>query len=163
MQVTKVRSTSALKQAFNDKAKNSWKAEWHNSKRYKRFPASDIISPSSKKFLKLISDHSIPRKMASRIFQHRVGHVPLNEYLHRFKKVESARCPACGGAWETVAHFMLHCPSYAYERWALLKHTRANTPNLEDILSDPKACASLIKYIDATGRFEIDQNERLNA
>lgn len=112
--------------------------KWHKSKRYKRFPATDIISLSSKKFLELISNNSISRKMASRIFQLRVGHIPLNEYLHQFKNVESARCPACRGAQETVGHFMLHCPSYVYEHWALLKHTRANTPNLEDILSDPK-------------------------
>lgn len=151
------RSTSALKQAYNEKAKNKWKAEWHTSKRYKRFPATDIISPSSKKFLKLISDRSMSRKTASRIFQLRVGHVPLNEYLHRFKKTASAGCPACGGARETVAHFMLHCPSYAYERWALLKYTRDTVPKLEDILSNPKASALLSSYIDATGRFEIDQ------
>lgn len=156
-------STSTLKQAYNEKAKNSWKTEWHKSKRYKRFPATDIISLSSKKFLELISDHNISREMASRIFQLRVGHVPLNEYLHQFKKKESVRCPACGGVRKTVALFMLHCPSYAYKCWALLKHTQANTPNLEDILLEPKARASLIRYIDTTAHFEIDQNKQLNA
>jgi hypothetical protein len=116
--------------------------------------ATDIISPHSRKYLALISDHRISRRMASTIFQLRVGHVPLNSYLHRFGKVDSAQCPACGEGRETADHFILRCPGYAHERWALLKHFRDGTPKLADVLSNPKAVIPLINYIEATRRFE---------
>ena len=69
-----------------------------------------MIPPASQKFFTLTSDHRISRNMASIIFQLRVGHVPLNKYLHRFKKVDHARCPACGDQVKTVEHFLIHCP-----------------------------------------------------
>ena len=118
------RSISALKQEHNKKLNEDWKKEWQESERFKRFQAPDIVSPASKKYLTLISDHRLPKNMASLIFQLRVGHAPLNGYLHWFKRVESARCPACGGARETPEHFILRCPKYAHERWALLRHVK---------------------------------------
>jgi ribonuclease HI len=148
------KSTSALKQDRKKKAKEAWTSEWNTSERYKRFKAPDIVSPSSKKFLDLISDHRLPKHIASLIFQLRVGHAPLNGYLHRFGKIESARCPACGEARETTEHFILRCPKYAHERWALLRHVRDNTPRLEHIMANPKLIIPLMNYIDATERFK---------
>ena len=152
---TMKRSLSALKQDHSKKANEAWKKEWNESERFARFKAPDIISPASKKFLKLISDHRIPKKTSSLIFQLRVGHAPLNNYLHRFKKVDSARCPACGEERETTEHFILRCPKYAHERWALLRHIKDNVPKIEQVLSDPKVIIPLTNYIDATERFKI--------
>ena len=146
-------SLSAAKQKHNEKLNETWKAEWQRSERYKRFKATDIISPASKKFILLTNDHRISRRMASLLFQLRVGHAPLNGYLNRFKKVDSARCPACGETAETTDHFILRCPKYAHERWALTGHLRDNSPKLEDILSNAKTVIPLINYIEATGRF----------
>jgi ribonuclease HI len=148
------KSISVLKQAHNAAANIKWKETWHASKRFKRFRADDIISPHSKKFLKLTSEHDISRKMASLIFQLRVGHAPLNEYLFQFKKVDSARCPACGEESETAEHYILKCPSYAHERWPLLSNIRDSTPKIQDVLSNPKTITQLINFIEATGRFD---------
>jgi ribonuclease HI len=104
-------SISALRQAHNKEANETWKKDWQNSERYKRFRAPDIVTPSSKKFIQLTSNPSIPRRTASLIYQLRVGHAPLNEYLHRFRKVDSPRCPACGAPRETVHHYIKRCPS----------------------------------------------------
>lgn len=101
----------------------------------------------------LISDHRISRNSASLIFQLRVGHAPLNEYLFKLGKVASAQCPACGEAKETVEHFLLRCPKYAHERWVLFKNFRDSSPRLVDVLSNPKAIISTINYIHATERF----------
>ena len=110
-------------------------------------------APASKKYLILISDHRISRNMASLVFQLRVGHAPLNEYLYRFGKVASEHCPACGEAKETIEHFLPHCPKYAHERWALLRNIRDNSPRLVDVLSNPKVIISTINYIHAMERF----------
>lgn len=54
---------------------------------------------------------------------------------------------------ETTEHFILRCPKYAHECWALTRHLRDNSPKLEDILSNTKTVIPLINYIEATGRF----------
>ena len=146
-------STSAVKQKHNKAINSIWKEEWNESPRFKRFRATDLISPSSKKYMTLISDHRISRHMASIIFQLRVSHAPLNKYLFRIGKVDSAHCPACGTDEETVEHFMLRCPKYAHERWALFRHIRDNVPQLEEVLSNPKAIILTTNYIQATERF----------
>jgi ribonuclease HI len=148
------KSISALRQKKSESAREAWKKEWHESERYKRFRAPDIVVPSSKKYIKLISNPRISRKTASLIYQLRVGHAPLNGYLHKFCRVDSPRCPACGAPKETVEHFVKHCPGYAHERWTLMSHHRTSDPKLEDILSNPKALIPLSKYIEETQRFK---------
>jgi ribonuclease HI len=75
-------SVSALRQANNKERNEVWTKEWQASTRHKRFKAMDTVPPSSQKFLTLTSNHRISRKSASLIFQLRVGHAPLNDYLH---------------------------------------------------------------------------------
>ena len=88
--------TSAIKQDYNKRSNEEWKEEWTASDSYKRLRTPDMVPPASKKFLTLTGDDRISKQQSSLLFQLRFGHAPLNAYLHRFKKVESARCPACG-------------------------------------------------------------------
>ena len=140
-------SVSALRQLNNKKSNDAWKKQWQQSERCKCFPTKDTISPASQKFLVLTSNHRIQRKMTSLIFQLRVGHAPLNRYLHRFKKVDSARCPACGEQYETVEHFLLHCPKYAHECWPMLQKLRRAVPSTTEIHSNKNLILPLINYI----------------
>jgi hypothetical protein len=91
--------------------------------------------------------------MASLIFQLRVGHAPLNSYLHRFKKVDSDRCPACSDPHETAEHFLIDCPNYAHERWSLTTRTNRARLSSIDLLSNLKTIIPVINYIEATERF----------
>ncbi|KAH9886250.1 hypothetical protein C8Q73DRAFT_839981 [Cubamyces lactineus] len=50
------------------------------------------------------------RRHAALLIQFRTNHVPLQAYLMRIGKADSAACPTCGAAAETVAHFLLACP-----------------------------------------------------
>ena len=147
-------SVSALKQANNKERNDTWKKEWQATKGYKRLKAKDTASPSTQKFLLLISNHRIPRRLASLIFQLRVEHAPLNGYLHRFKKIDNPRCPACGDQCETAEHFLLRCPKYAHERWPLLVKINRTAPSMTDILSNQKTIIPLINFLDATERFQ---------
>ena len=101
----------------------------------------------------LISDHRIPRKMASLIFQLRCRHVPLNQFLYWFCRVDNDRCPACGTQPETVDHFFFQCPNYAHKRWPLLKLYNRVIPPITEILSNEKNMLQTINYIQATERF----------
>jgi ribonuclease HI len=145
-------STAALKQVHNKEVKTRWKNKWAKSLRGKRDHQIDNSSPSAQ-FIEAISNPKLPRQAASLISQLRTTHIPLNSYLHRFKRVDSTRCPACGAMAETVQHFLLYCPGYAHERWALEKAIKCK-PNTKMLLGNQKSALALKNYIYATHRFD---------
>ena len=121
----------------------------------------------STQFLKAISNPKLSRDMASKIAQLRLTHIPLNSYLKRIRRVDSARCPACGADEENITHYLLNCPSYAHERWALAQHARKERKaiTVKVLLGDPKFILPLAAYIQAMGRFKQhgEQSNRLNS
>jgi hypothetical protein len=63
------------------------------------------------------------RRKPTQLAQFRLAHAPLNQYLKRIGRVDSARCPAYGdeGSEETAEHFLLRCSAYAHEAPAASK------------------------------------------
>lgn len=98
----------------SDELKSEWKEDWRNSERGKAALRINESTPSGK-FLKLISNPKLPKAAASKITQLRLTHIPLNSYLKRIQKVDTARCPACGEDKENIVHFLLRCPGYAHD------------------------------------------------
>ena len=143
---------AALRQRRKDVLKKRWTKEWEASARANKFKAVDLIKPSNK-FIKLISNDTLSRMDASRIFQLRTGHDPLNAYLERFKRVDSARCPACGHPKENTQRFFFDYPAYRHERWALFNYCKVREPKMKDILNYADMAIPLANYIKATGRF----------
>ena len=153
---------AAVKRAHHDKQKKTWIKEWRSSKRGIACTRIDSSTPS-KKFLSSISQNELSRDAASRIGQFRLAHSPVNQYLKRIGKVDSARCPACGADEETIRHFLIQCPSYAHERWALAKQAskQRKQVTMEALLGTPELAIPLANYIDATKRFSnIDTKEQ---
>ena len=146
---------STVTRKHNDDLKKKWKEEWRASTRGKKALHADKTTPSDK-FLKAISKANLSREVASRIVQLRLQHIPLNSYLHRFKRVDKPNCPACGEADETITHFLLSCPSYAFEQWALARQVRKRKKHMtvETLVGDPEMVKPLANYIDSTGRFK---------
>lgn len=144
---------SALRQQKKSELKKRWKREWNASTRASKYKNIDPSFPSNK-YMKLISDDRLSRADISRISQLITGHIPLNAYLERIRRVDSARCPACGHPKENVQHYILECPSYRHERWAMLKHCEGRDPKIQDILNNSKKVVPLANYIQATGLFE---------
>ena len=73
--------------------------------------------------------------------------------------MDNPKCPACGHPKENIQHFLLECPIYGHERWALLKHCKKKVPKLEDILNDGNMFVPIANYIHATGRFDQGKKE----
>jgi len=146
---------SAVTRKHNDGLKKKWKEDWRASERGKKALRLDKTTPSDK-FLKTISKAGLSREGTSRIAQLRLQHIPLNSYLFRFKRVDKPNCPACGEAEESIAHFLLRCPSYAFERWALVRQAkkRRKLMTVESLLGNPELAIPLAKYIESTGRFK---------
>lgn len=146
-------SLSAIRPRQYEEIKRKWVATWTDSPRYRCLQLQDTLTPYSQKYLKYIANPDLSRVNASRIFQLRVGHVPLNQYLLRFKKVDNPCCPACSHPKETVEHFLLYCPKYAHERWPILNQNQGSAPKPIKILTSDKLLLPLANYLDATGRF----------
>jgi hypothetical protein len=81
---------------------------------------------------------------------------PLNGYLARFKRIDSDRCPACGDPDESVEHYLIQCPGYAHERWALAHAVRKKNKHTiaETLLGDPGLKVPLANFINATHLFD---------
>ena len=131
--------------------KNKWAKCWRESERGKRIHSIDNSTPSPK-FIQAISNPKLSRRSASTITQLRINHIPLNSYLTRFHRVQSAHCPACSESNETVEHYLIHCPGYAHERWAL-KRKLGERLTLTSLLANDKALIPLANFIDASQRF----------
>lgn len=52
---------------------------------------------------------------ANILIQLRSGHIGIGKFLHRIKKLESARC-RCGYPEESVRHFLIECPRWTQQR-----------------------------------------------
>ena len=151
---------SALRREHNDRLKKDWANKWGQTKRGRIAKRIDKSSPSVK-FLKTISNPKISRNAASQIAQLRLQHFPLNGYLHKIKRVDSANCPACGADDESNTHFLLTCQSYAHERWALAQQVKKikKSMTVETLLGMPEIAIPLANYIESTGRFRTKPGE----
>lgn len=71
------------------------------------------------------------------------------------KLIDSARCPAYGTGSETVRHFLLHCPGYVHDRWALERSLsrREKALTLENLLGDAEAIIPLTNFINESHQF----------
>ncbi|RPD60879.1 hypothetical protein L227DRAFT_464700, partial [Lentinus tigrinus ALCF2SS1-6] len=105
----------------------------------------------SKKYGALVA--ALPRRHANLLIQLRTNHVPLQTYLARIGKVMTATCPTCEEAPETVAHYLLACPTYGLHHAVHFRPLGFSGRNLSTLLNSKDAIRPLFTYINATGRF----------
>jgi hypothetical protein len=152
-------NTTALKQHKREQLKKRWAQEWTVSPRFNKFKTLDASFLLSK-FNKLTSNSRLSRIDASCICQLRTGHVPLNTYLEKVKRVNNAKCPACSHPKEDTKHYLQDCPKYMHKRWALYQSCKAKQPKLKDLLNEEAMMVPLANYIQVTGRFEEGTGDR---
>jgi hypothetical protein len=123
--------------------KKRWAKSWSESERGQKIARIDKSSRQS-------AARTSAREAAS---QFRLTHAPVNHHLKRIQKIDSARCPACGASDETIQHFLLSCPSYAPERWALAQAAKKKKRlSMETLLGDREMIIPLASHIDVTHR-----------
>ncbi|KAG0146907.1 hypothetical protein CROQUDRAFT_656704 [Cronartium quercuum f. sp. fusiforme G11] len=102
--------------------------------------------------------NGLEKGQVSAIFQLRTGHCPLNANLYRFKKSPTKLCRGCGVS-ETVAHFILYCTKYRFQRRNFrlkvkAEKLRTNLKYVNVLLDDPKVFPYLAQFLLETGRFD---------
>ncbi|KAG7093366.1 hypothetical protein E1B28_007048 [Marasmius oreades] len=80
------------------------------------------------------------------------GHIGLNHYLHRFNVVDSPTCPCCKTSLETVAHFLLHCPTHAKARDRGRTRLGRHDIDIRFLLTTKKGVRETIRYVNETRR-----------
>ncbi|KAH8823900.1 hypothetical protein DL96DRAFT_1468793 [Flagelloscypha sp. PMI_526] len=104
------------------------------------------------KFLERTTKLSRPR--ASLLFQIRTNHVPLNLYLHRFKKRDDGWCPHCPRKLESFKHLLIDCQAYRRERSILRREVGRQAGSLKHLMGTEKAADSFVRFLVATNRFD---------
>ena len=145
-------SKSAVKQEYTLKLKVAAIDLWNESIRHERMMWINLEFKHNT-FIKLI--HNLHQEQASLLFQLRMGHVPLNAYLHKIQKVNLLICPNCLQYNETVIHYILHCKKYKEERKTLFYKAGRDARNIGKLLSMSELLPYLFWYIKNTCRFSI--------
>ncbi|EIW83653.1 hypothetical protein CONPUDRAFT_50829, partial [Coniophora puteana RWD-64-598 SS2] len=84
----------------------------------------------------------------------RTRHIALNAFLHRIRVVEDPYCTHCErGAEETIRHFLFDCPAWGRSRRVMVRETGRHAESLAYLLNEERGVRSLMKFINATGRF----------
>jgi len=142
-------SKSAARQTDRRKLKEVAATLWKRSTRYTRI---NYLVPGLPRQSYFRAIAKLPRKHTSIITQIVTGHMPLAKHLHRINKADSPICPCCHEHEETVAHFVLHCPTNRTARAALFEGTPHADRNLPQLLATEEARARLLNFIAHTTR-----------
>lgn len=144
-------SQSAVRQRFEQELKIKERQWWTKSPRYEKMKRVDE-SMLSANFTRIID--KLPRANGALLMQLRIGHIPLNGYLHTIRKIKDPMCQACTLEKETVKHFLVDCPRYDGLQLKIQQEQRCRDVSIKTLLSNPKIMKMLFEYINATRRFE---------
>ena len=107
-----------------------------------------IRSPPSK---------GLRRNQHNAVIQLRIGHIPLQAYLHKIKKADSEDCPACLShgrhTAETVHHYLFDCPAYRAQRERVSRALGRDARNKHILLGTKKGLVAILRYMADTKRF----------
>ncbi|KAG2155370.1 uncharacterized protein EDB93DRAFT_1080323, partial [Suillus bovinus] len=79
-------------------------------------------------------------------------HISFNQHHHHISKSPSPNCLHCENTAETVLHYLLIYPQYARACHVLTSTLRCCASSIPYLLSNPKASAPLIHFVNSTGR-----------
>ena len=147
------RMRSAQKRSIQAMTKIKWETEWRTGKETAKRLRKLSQHPDTATGPKLYGVLQ-QRKHVIWLTRLRTGHCHLNEYLHRFKIIETSECE-CGGGKETVDHFLLNCEIYDEERDRLRRKVGAQGMRISTLLGNTEIIQETMEYIERTGRFEL--------
>jgi len=149
------RMKSAQIRSIKSMTKTKWETEWKTGRGNARRLRNMSQYPGTTTGLELYGALQ-QRKDVVCIARLRTGHCDLNEYLHRFNKIETPECE-CGAEKETVDHFLLNCELYDEERDELRRKVGVQGMRSSILLGDNKIIKNTVNYIEKTGRFKLER------
>jgi hypothetical protein len=144
-------SAVAGKQRLTKALDRDWSMDWTKSPRYRRFRTFEKRDRGTR-YEKLVG--RLRRNQMSALTQLRTNHIPLNFYLHRIKRTDSADCPHCPGTTEDVDHILFTCKNYMQARQVLRNKLGRKAFSSRHLLSTEAGAKSLMEFLQHTRRFE---------
>jgi ribonuclease HI len=144
-------SIVAVKQKLTKDLDRNWTEEWIRSPRYHRFRRF-ATKERGMRYEKLVG--RLRRNQMSILTQIRTDHIPLNFYLHRIKRSDTAECPHCPGIVEDIHHLLFVCNNYAQARQRLCYKMGRNAFSVRHLLNTSTGTKRLMEYLQQTRRFE---------
>lgn len=150
---------STRKTWTHKEAHKAWAATWAAEKRGR---TSYRCTPKpTKKVLRLHG--GLSKRQSALLVQLRTEKIGLKDFLfnRRVPDATDANCP-CREGRQTVSHILLRCRTYRQLRRQELGHL-SGRHDLRDILSERKAAAKAIKFMELTeilGQFRIESHTR---
>ncbi|KAG8725209.1 hypothetical protein FRC09_006043 [Ceratobasidium sp. 395] len=116
----------------------------------------------------LASVDRLPRSHATMLFRLITGHIQLQRHLYGIHAVDSLICEGCGGAPETVAHFILQCLNDMSDKQkGRLKHNFERGLKRVKLFfsspSDPGPSTQSTQQVDTTSTHSTDPEPILSA
>lgn len=148
-------SVAAIKQKFHKSLSAQWAHRFKSSPRYQRTIRIDEAGTKSK-FLKETAE--MGRRQTSILVQLRLGHIPLNQHLHRIQKIDSPFCPNCKKKRKTDDRdsqtLYTGMPTYAKEWFWLCTKLGRGANSIKQMMSNEKSMKLLIKFVGKTERLK---------
>jgi ribonuclease HI len=144
-------SVVAANQKLTKSLDRAWTALWIKSPRYQKFRRFEKKDRGTR-YESLVG--KLRRNQMSALTQIRTDHIPLNYYLHRIKKAESADCPHCPGITEDVNHLLFTCRNYDQARQVLRNKLGRKASSSRHLLSTRPGIRHLMEFLQHTRRFE---------
>jgi hypothetical protein len=141
---------SRIKETLSAKNQSLARSYWTASRTHDKMSKiyQDSNTPA---FLELAT--GLNRSRATLLFRLITGHVALGDHLAHIHHTDTNTCDSCKSAPETVAHFLLQCPTYAADHHEHLGSRGRDFLSLNFLLTNKMATSPLFKFIKATGRF----------
>ncbi len=143
------RSAAATRAQGKINLRQEWTKRWKGSKHGRRVAKFDK-SPPGKGALKAYQTMTKPE--CSIYTQLRSEHTGLNQYLSRFKIVDSPNCATCG-VRETVDHYLFSCRRFIDQRHSMRGSLGRITLNKYNLLGKGGCQKELFRYVRGTARF----------
>jgi ribonuclease HI len=127
-----IMSSQFYKSRIRGKTDEIWQSIWNSSSKGRlTFGICPKISniDALQDLVKSLNNHS-----RSLIFQAMSGHIPLNDYLCRFRLQADEACHSCHASKEDITHLLTTCSRYSYLRFRFLtpKEIHESQMNLAD-------------------------------
>ena len=143
-------SRLALKMGHNKQVRPTVACLFTESLRYQRLHVINPKVPSAN-YCKIVG--GLPWHQSSILIQLWMGHIQLQQHLHKIGSSTTSICLACHQHEETIQHFLLTCTAHTWHLQSMITVLRQDALNISKLLSDPTSVEYMLNYVNATKCF----------
>lgn len=152
-------NAAAIKRKGKKDIRERANREWKKSSYYRRIMDIDqrLVNGRNDTYIKMTK--GMTRRHVSILTQLRTGHIPLNKFLNKLKKIENDTCSYCGKAPESVKHFLIDCAEWKELRKPLERINARRSKEVHHLVGNEAFIQETLKFVDRTKRLKGSHGE----